>query len=118
MKDMLDWGSEWLAAQTKLHAQQDVTVTTDGVAVNTKAAITDTEGRNLPGKVDQKVEHTMFLFNVTEIVKYSIKFKRNTIITWNEKDYQVVVNKKGLWAYNDSHKRQIVVYTNEVPPTE
>lgn len=115
--DMLNWGATWLTEQTGLHAQQSVTVTTDGTATVIPASLVDEAGRLIPATVGLTTEHTKFMFEAAIVASLGVTFKRNTLITWGTNMYQVVQEGNKWWTYNDVYKKQIVITAKHVPYT-
>lgn len=113
--DMLEWGASWLTQMTGLHLQQDVVVTTDGVAVPIAASLVDESGRLLPGTVNVATEHTKFVFEAAVVASLGINFKRGTLITFGNENYQIVMEANRWWHYNDVFKKQIVIAAKHVP---
>lgn len=112
MFNMLKWGADWLSTMDQWTTE---TVTVNGTEI--LAVIADTEGRLLPGKVPTFSQHTVFLFESTEVASKGIVFRRGTYIVWNDSHYELVAENNRFWSYNDAFKRKIVVKTKHVSIT-
>jgi hypothetical protein len=117
MPDMLSWGANWLSDITALHAVQQVTITdtaTGALPSSINAILADEAGRLLPGTVNVRTEHTVFLFESSDIAASGITFKAGTSIVLGENAYEVVKDSGKFWTYNDVFKRKIKVSAKHV----
>lgn len=113
-RDMQEWGASWLREMAGTHCGQTVTLTVNSVEYQVTASLVDEAGRVLPGPVNLTTEHTMFLFDASELVSKGIILNRQTLITWGDNQYQLVMQGNKYYTYNDVYKKNIVVAAKHV----
>jgi hypothetical protein len=112
--DLLSWGASWLKEMAGTHCSQVVVLTINSLEYEVTASLVDESGRVLPGPVNLVSEHTKFLFSTSELVSKGAVLSRNTIITWGDSQYQLVMQGNKYYTYNDVYKQNIVVAAKHV----
>lgn len=120
MTDQLAWGADWLNEISNEHASFEVTVSwrnNDEIVSRTLTAnVVDEEGNIIrgTGEIKAQVDHTKFMFNTVEVFEKSIPLGRGLRVEWDGYIYELVLQGRHSYFYNDAYKRKIVVITKHV----
>lgn len=115
MADLLKWGIDWLSTMTKTTTSQKVSlVWKEGRIDDVSCRFVDEAGRIINATTKQQTEHTLFLFDASDLVDNGVPLTRGLRVIWGKHTYEAAVNGNNVWRYNDAFRVQIVLSTKHV----
>lgn len=115
--DMLEWGANWLKGMTNDHTAQEITLSWnlggEEFTLTITGSIVDEAGRVLYSDQKTQIENTLFLIDSVKLV--GVPIGRGLRITWSGNNYDCVMQGGRYYFFNDTHRKQTVIVTKNVP---